>query len=79
MGMSRFLLTIVYVAVIAIFGFDLWRGFRTGQMRFRAGVGLKAAARREADPRGFWIYALFNLLGIAIAASGLCQTGLQNA
>ncbi len=62
---------------MALFGFDLWRGFRTGQMRFRLRYNLRAEASRASDPRGFWIYALLNLASVAVAAFALYRVGLQ--
>jgi hypothetical protein len=69
MPLERILFIVGFIAVIALFGFQLWSVLRTGHVRWRV-----QKVRRANRPVAFWLEVAACVVGLLVFAALL---GLQ--
>jgi len=72
MTVERILLIVGFLAVIALFAFQLWRVMHTGHVRWRV-----QKIHRNHRPVAFWIEIAANALGLLLFAGVLIAILLQ--
>ncbi len=70
--MVQALLDIVYLVAIVLFGFQLWRVWRTGHVRWRV-----RKHHRDHRPVAFWLEIAACVIGLVVFA-GLLISALMN-
>ncbi len=70
--MVQALLDIVYLVAIVLFGFQLWRVWRTGHVRWRV-----RKHHRDHRPVAFWLESAACVIGLVVCA-GLLISALMN-
>ena len=70
--MSEILLEVVFLVLIALFAFQMWRVWQTGHVRWRAGKH-----HRDHRPVAFWLEIGSCALGLLLCAGLLAMTLLD--
>ena len=66
MPLERILIIIGLIAVMALFGFQLWRVLRTGHVRWRV-----QRVHRANRPVAFWLEVAACVVGLLVFAASL--------